>query len=397
MSTSNLETALSQFDKIDANLKKLENLWDQIYKLIPSEINFSVNPEYDDKCRAFRSIQKVMPRIGDLTLNINFYTLDEIAQFRLDYSELNDPTADISFENSIAEPRSILSQYRFDFNQKRRSLVLDAIDQVIADIENHLQSISSDISENDNPKDSLSGSKWTKLRDSFQELDTLLGSSINRPSRWSDMQRHLRFGQVHDYNDIINLDWPDIKSTLQYSMCTKYDPVPVEVDDLDALVKSKPTGTVSTKLNWNNLNEEEFERLIFQLISETEGYENSSWLTHTNAPDKGRDLSVYRVIKDPLSGTERKRVIIQCRNTLKNSISPREVSILKEQMKLWEPPPVDVHIIATSGRFTTPAVELVEKSNLADTKLIIEMWPNSHLERLLASRPHIIGAFGLRD
>ena len=65
-------------------------------------------------------------------------------------------------------------------------------------------------------------------------------------------------------------------------------------------------------------------------------------------------------------------------------------------MKLWEPPRVDVHVIATSGRFTSDAVAVVEKHNQSDSALRVEMWAESHLERLLASRPGIIAEFGLR-
>ena len=65
-------------------------------------------------------------------------------------------------------------------------------------------------------------------------------------------------------------------------------------------------------------------------------------------------------------------------------------------MKLWDSPRVDILIIATSGRFTTDAIELVEKENQSDSALRIEMWANSHLEMLLARRPSIIAEFKLR-
>lgn len=113
-------------------------------------------------------------------------------------------------------------------------------------------------------------------------------------------------------------------------------------------------------------------------------------------PDRGRDLSVYRVYADPLGGTLRQRVIIQCKHWQSRSVAPANIAALKEQMKLWEPPRVDIHVIATSGRFTSDAVAIVEKHNQSDSALRIEMWPESHLERLLASRPAIIAEFGLR-
>ncbi len=116
----------------------------------------------------------------------------------------------------------------------------------------------------------------------------------------------------------------------------------------------------------------------------------------TNAPDRGRDLSVYRVHVDGLGGTIRQRVIIQCKNWLAKSVGAPEIAILREQTKMWEPPRVDVYVIATSGRFTSDAVALIEKHNNSNSALRIEMWPESHLERLLASRPAIISEFSLR-
>jgi hypothetical protein len=66
------------------------------------------------------------------------------------------------------------------------------------------------------------------------------------------------------------------------------------------------------------------------------------------------------------------------------------------QMKLWEPPRIDALVVATSGRFTSDAVAFIEKHNQSDTSLRIEMWTESHLELLLASRPSMIAEFKLR-
>lgn len=153
--------------------------------------------------------------------------------------------------------------------------------------------------------------------------------------------------------------------------------------------------SIVVQLKWTSLTDDEFERLIFCLISETEGYENPEWLTKINAADRGRDLSVIRVYTDPLAGVLRQRVIIQCKHWLSKSINFDEVSSSKEKMKLWEPPRVDVHVIATTGRFTTDAIQFIEKHNQSDFGMRIEMWPDSHMERLLATRPALIDKFGL--
>jgi hypothetical protein len=65
-------------------------------------------------------------------------------------------------------------------------------------------------------------------------------------------------------------------------------------------------------------------------------------------------------------------------------------------MELWQPPRVDGLIIATTGRFTADAIALIEQHNQADRALHIDMWADSHLEMLLAVRPHLIAEFRLR-
>jgi Restriction endonuclease len=183
---------------------------------------------------------------------------------------------------------------------------------------------------------------------------------------------------------------------LEQTIYADEDPIPVAVADLGELVASKPKGEVVTELKWDRLTPADFERLLFNLISTTEGYENPQWLMHTNAPDDGRDLSVYRVYKDRLSGPKRERCIIACKHYTSRNVSQPEVSVLCDQMTHWEPPRVDCLILATSGNFTTPVVHWIEKHNQRDSALTIEPWSGSTFERLLAQRPELVAEFNLR-
>jgi hypothetical protein len=117
----------------------------------------------------------------------------------------------------------------------------------------------------------------------------------------------------------------------------------------------------------------------------------------TNASDRGRDLSVERVITDELMGTQRQRVIIQAKHWTSKSVRPADVTETLTQIQLWEPPINHSLIIATSGRFTMDAVALIEKHNHEGRRPHIEMWPESHLELLLARRPHLVSGFNLRS
>ena len=369
----------------------------EIESLIPDGIVFDGNnPDYEDKCRSFYIILNSLPKIDDWKPKIYLMELNEIAQSRLDAQEIGEIECLIGLEEDLSKPGKQLREYRYKFNTKRKELIREAISELIDSVDQDLKIIGGEIKEDTELNAEIKSTHFDKLRNSISQIDTLLGSSVSRPIRWSDLQRHLHFGEVHDFNDIMKLDWPNIKEDLKKNLYSKYEPIPLEIDDLSEIVNTKPKGPVANRLAWENLSSDEFECLIFTLISSENKYENPEWLMQTNAPDRGRDLSVYRRFSDPLGGIIRQRVIIQCKHWLKRSVSVTDVAELREQMKLWEPPRVDVHIIATTGRFTSDAVALIEKNNQTDTALRIEMWPESHLERLLALRPALIAEFGLR-
>jgi hypothetical protein len=157
-----------------------------------------------------------------------------------------------------------------------------------------------------------------------------------------------------------------------------------------------PVRRAGLELAWNNIDSNVFERLIFQLVVETEGYENVEWLMNTNAPDHGRDVSALRLRRDPLSGHSSQRVAIQCKHWLSRSVRDVDVTQAIVSIEHWQDPPFDVLVIATSGRFTSDAVALIERHNSRGGRPSIEVWNDARLEFLLNERPHFIQAYGLR-
>ena len=396
MNDSPLNDAIRHFEAVEANLIKLEMVLDEIETTIPQGIVFGENHNYEDNCRSFRLLFESLPKIDQWKPNIILMELNEIAQSRFDAQEIGEMGCIISTEEQINEPSRLLKEYRFRFKQKRRELIRDSLLNLIDSIDGNLRELSKLFKNEFKSNEYIDSPDFEKLKLNVAQITTLLGSSVALPPRWSYLHRHIGFGMLNDLHDIIETDWPSVKSGLRKSLYGEKEPVPVNIEDLGSLVSSKPTGIVATKLNWKNLTPEDFERLIFALISYEKDYENPEWLMKTNAPDRGRDLSVYRVHNDSLGGTFRQRTIIQCKHWLSKSVSISEISDLKIQMKLWEPPKVDIHIIATTGRFTSDAVASIESHNQSDSGLKIEMWPDSHLERLLSSRPALIAEFGLR-
>ena len=296
-------------------------------------------------------------------------------------------------ENQIGKPTREIAEYRWRFGDARRELVRKRLQDLVAVINFVVNSLAQSIPKNN---EKVTHEHWPALVNGIAEVERLAGNQIPRVGRWSDLYRHLRFAEGCDVHDIANLDWPSVRSDIEAGLYSELEPVPVSTEDLTTLVQAEPTGTVTTKLNWEAINAEEFERLLFNLVSDTEEYVNPQWLMRTNAADRSRDLSAERVIRGELSGIQHQRVMIQAKHW-KKSIRPIDVYEALTGISAWEPPVIQVLIIATSGWFTSDAVAYIEKHNNEGKRPQIDMWPESHLELLLARRPHLVSEFNLRQ
>jgi hypothetical protein len=387
--------ALKTLEAVEANLSRLEALWSEIEPLLPEPRKVATaDPEkYIEQARIFRQFLGQIPAIDGYELQYAIMEPDEIATTGFDVFELDEFPATVSFVEQLHKQGDLLREYRFKLESKRRTFARQSVRELCESIDSQLQDLKKS-ARRLAPHSEMPKVKWEKLKAGFREIDALLGKSIKRPERWSDMARHLHFGMKGDFNDIVKLDWPSITGGLERNLYGDQDPLPVSVSDIGELVGSKPSGPVAIELQWKALSPGDFERLIFNIISKTGGYEQPQWLTHTNAPDRGRDLSAYRVDKDPLSGPRRTRIIFACKHV--SSVNGTEVGKLRNQMEFWDQPPVDDLVIVTTGRFTNDAVQMIEKHNQSNHRLRIQMWPNSHLEGLLAERPELIAQFRLR-
>jgi hypothetical protein len=174
------------------------------------------------------------------------------------------------------------------------------------------------------------------------------------------------------------------------------DPLPVPDIDLGQAAAGHLTGAATIALPWNRLDDDGFERLLYDLLRDFPEHQNVQWLMQTRAPDRGRDLSLERSLRDATGGVRTERVIVQAKHWLKRSVRPREVAETLSAVKLWQPPVVRGLVIATSGRFTADAVAWAEKHNESGAAPFIELWPESKLETLLAQKSYLAAAHGLR-
>ena len=389
-----LDNALRQFELAEANLARLEKLWERIEGALPSGPAFGAPADYDEWCIAFENILGELPGIDGLRVENHLYDYDEVARMHVDALEAGDFEAKLYAARALSEQGDELRQYRIRLGIKRRELVRGRLIELIDRVDHVLAGAGSEESVEEERMQAAT-SHWMVLRESVAEINVLLGSGA-RSGKWNAFWGELAAERSESVAKIADQVWPDIRRLLKNGLYGDFDPVPVEADDLNEVVKANPTGPVSKKLDWSVLSDEDFERLIFNLMSEAEGYENVQWLQKTRAPDRGRDISADRVDVDGLGSVRRYRTIIQCKHWLAKSVGRLEIAASRDAMELWAPPRVDTVVIATSGRFTGDAISMVEKHNQSDKALFIEMWPESHLERTLASRPYLLGQFGLR-
>jgi hypothetical protein len=392
-----LNEAIGQFDAAETTLRRLENTWEEIRALTPDGIIFEGDSDrglaYEDLCRTFHDLVAGLPAIDEFRITAEPIPLDEIAQARFDAQEIAMLEAINDVEAWVAAPGEQVREYRHRFNRARRAMARGRLLVLMAEVDSTLAALVGGV---EPTRDPVPEPEWSQLSERFGEIERLAGSSTPRKGRWGELRRHLAWAQGVDLHDIATHDWPSVRADIERSLYAENEPVPVSVADLGALAETKPTGRVSTALNWKALDPEQFERLVFELISEEPGYQNALWPTKTNAPDGGRDLYVERVHDDPLSGPRTQRVIVSCKHWQSKSIDPEEIHSALARVKASGPPTVDVLVIATSGRFTGDAMKYISQHNHEREKPEINPWPESHLEMLLARRPELVPA-GLRS
>jgi hypothetical protein len=82
-----LDTALGQFDRAEANLARLQAVLDEVTSLIPNGIEFGPSPEarqYRELCGSFSDIAAALPPIDGFRITAAPLERDTISRCRLD-------------------------------------------------------------------------------------------------------------------------------------------------------------------------------------------------------------------------------------------------------------------------------------------------------------------------
>jgi hypothetical protein len=329
-----LEKLLAVFDAAAANLAKAEAIWQRARPLLPSSAVFGDAPGFDDLVRAWTDLIKGLPPIGEWTITDPLPTPNEIGRGFLDWMEVGEPPWPVY--EAIEQPDKDISEYRYRLKRARRLAVRSRIEVVVSEVDRLLPlcvlGVARDCS------DRLERPETDPIRGHIAEIDRLLGDASPRTGRWSDLYRHMSFGEGHDWWDIVEFDWPSVKPEILSAVITEVDPLPVPDLDLGLAAANEPSGGVTTALRWEALTDEGFERLLFDLLRGLDGYDSVDWLMKTNASDHGRDLTAHMTLPDSSGFARRERVVVQAKHWRKKSVDPASILDVVSRLSAWEPP-----------------------------------------------------------
>ncbi|MGI8537515.1 MAG: restriction endonuclease [Mycobacteriales bacterium] len=389
-----LTELLDVLDRTAANVEKLERVWARAESFIPTGPTIpGAEPEYDDLQRAWADLLPGLPPIDGWTITEGLPDLEEIGRAHIDWLEIGELPPSYLFEAG-EKPGKDLAEYRYKLNRTRRRAVRDRLNELIGVFDAGLPVLLADVPRGSG--DVLDGDLFDQLRAVVPEIERLMGDTARQSDRWSDLRRHMRFSEGHDWHDILEVDWPSVRVDVEAAGRGDADPLPVPDLDLGLAAAGQLTGGATSALPWDRVDDAGFERLLYDLLRDLPGHQNVQWLQRTRAADRGRDLSCERVTETGAGSTRTERVIVQAKHWLSKSVGAAEISANVTNMALQAPPVVRVLIAATSGAFTLDAVEWVERHNDKAATPFIELWPHSHLEMLLAQRPALAAAHGLR-
>ncbi|PVZ61237.1 restriction endonuclease [Arthrobacter sp. H-02-3] len=396
-----LADALATFDKVAVNLEKLERVWQRAQPHVPTGPAFGTTPEYTTLARNWDDLLAGLPPIDGWKITAGLPDTNEIGQLFLDYADIGELPRhawDLS-----EQPNEDLAKYRHLLDRARRKVIAsrltelsDQVTQLVAEVVAGIPSLDEWIATPPAPRVRIETPQVSEIESCLAEVERLLGQTVERKGRWAELRRHLHFGEVNDWHDIAIDDWPSVQSDIEAAKIGEVDPVPVPDVDLGEIGNTQLTGQATTALNWAALNSEGFERLLFDILRDLNGYQNVEWLMNTNAPDRGRDISLQRVFPDASGTVRTERVIVQAKHYTSKAVSPIDIQSSLASLSTWEPPVIRYLIIATSSRFSADAVLIVDKHNVTGKQPEIEMWPASKLEVLLSQRPKIAITYGLR-
>lgn len=394
-----LSAALATYDRVALNLDKLDRVWQRMEELLPDGPFIGIGSDddvtYAQLGEQWTTIANSLPAIDGWKLEAEIIGYAAIGQSRLDYREIDEPEGLRAFDAHIAAPRTEAFRYRQKLARARQQLVRRRSEELVRTVDELLRPVPTDIDQE------LTEDQATpilrEIKQAVDELERLLGEALEGGPRQGDLHRHLHYGEPHDLRDIATMDWPAFRPHLELALYSDQDPVPVGVADLADLA-SVVSSRVPSKIHWDRIDADGFERLLGRLLEQSGAYLRITRLMNVNAADAGRDIEAYRRVGDGLISERHERVIVQAKHWPARGVNASDISdLVHTKLPLWEGEPIRGLIFATTGSFTQEAVRWADDHNLAAKRPDITLWSSNELEALLRKWPAVIAEFGLID
>ena len=222
--------------------------------------------EYDDLRRAWADLLHGLRPIDGWTITNELPDIDQLGQAFIDYFEISEPPFPV-FEE-MEQPDKDIAEYRYRLNRARRRASRARLLTLIAVLDSGLPVLLDGVKRDSNIV--LEGELADSLRAAVGEIERLMADTAQRRGRWSELHRHLRFGQGRDWHDIHEFDWPSVKADVETGALAEVDPLPVPEIDLGDAAGGRLTGSVTIALPWSRLSDDDFERLLYDLLRDIE-------------------------------------------------------------------------------------------------------------------------------
>jgi hypothetical protein len=249
-----------------------------------------------------------------------------VGDYMPSFSSLGTSSNTLSLDEQLNATQKNLKEYSSKIYKKRMEIAPSFLLDIFEEIEDLLAGLKNIyLGKSLSNSQKIEDSSLPKLKKKVSDIEICFGNSVSQPHRWKDLKRHLKFGEIHDLDDIVSSDWPSVRQDILRYFFRSRDIAYLDSESISEFRSLVTHVARRSQFSWKELSPEEFERLIFQVVSSPDiTYENAEFSMRTNAPDCGRDISVWRVYQDSFSGSIRHRVIIQCKHWPDKSLSIKD-------------------------------------------------------------------------
>lgn len=229
---------LATLDRVKVNLEKLERVWEKARPLLlATGTRLGNTPEYAALERDWNNLLKGLPPINGWTISQGLPAMEAISEV-LDLNRDKEKSpAEVRAElerpgNDLTTYRNLLLRAKGEATALRLAELSTEVAQLIDDVVTNIPSPDDGGSTLSGRQARIETPAGEQIETYLDELERLLGPTVERSGRWSEMRRHLRFGEPHDWREIAEIDWPSVASDIEEAKVGDADPIPVPAVDL---------------------------------------------------------------------------------------------------------------------------------------------------------------------